>query len=128
MELKYKNIQPSLQYNDHHATVLLEMSILMNFVMPLITHYAQMHRVSPIDDFILDVFDYILFAFKDVDIHSKLIETAFSNVKKSETKNAILWSKQSIRGKDVITHSEDSVENIILNIMPKYSFDRNIVA
>lgn len=127
MELKYKNIQPSLQYNDHHAIILMEMSILMNFVIPLITHYAQIHRVDPIDDFILDVFDYILSGF-DVDIFSKLIETAVSNVKKSETKNATLWAKQDIRGKDVITHSRDSVDNIILNIMPKYSFNRNIVA
>lgn len=127
MELKYKNIQPSLQYNDHHATVLMEMSILMNFVIPLITHYAQVHHVEPIDDFILDVFDYILNGY-DIDIFSKLIETAYSNVKKSETKSPILWNKQDIRGKDVITHSRDSVNNIILNIMPKYSFDRNIVA
>lgn len=127
MELKYKNIQPSLQYNDHHATVLMEMSILMNFVIPLITHYAQIHRVNLIDDFILDVFDYILSGF-DVDIFSKLIETAYSNVRKSENKNAALWAKQDIRGKDRITHSRDSVDNIILNIMPKYSFDRNIVA
>ncbi len=128
MELKYKNIHPSLQYNDHHATVLMEMSILMNFVIPLITHYAQIHRVDQIDDFILDVFDYILTGYPDVDMFSKLIETATTNVKKSENKNPILWGKQDIRGKDAITHSRDSVDNIILNIMPKYSFDRNVIA
>ena len=39
-----------------------------------------------------------------------------------------MWAKQDVRGKDVATHSLESVNNIILNIMPKYAFDKNIVA
>lgn len=127
MDLTYENISPALQYTNDHAKVLLEMSLLMNFVIPLITHYAQAHRVGEIDEFILDTFDIILNMF-GVDIFAKLYETSISNVSKSEYKNAPLWVKQDIRGKDVVTHSRDSVDNIILNIMPKYVFDRNIVA
>lgn len=127
LNLTYENITAALQYNNYHAKVLLEESILMNFVIPLITHFAQSRRIGQIDDFILDVFDIIMNMF-DVDIFSKLFETSISNVSKSEYKNAPLWNKQDIRGKDVVTHSRDSVDNIILNIMPKYVFDRNIVA
>lgn len=127
LDLTYKNITESLQYTNKHAKVLLEMSILMNFVIPLITHFASVNRAGEIDDFILDVFDIILNEF-DVDIFSKLYETSISNVSKNEYKNAPLWNKQDIRGKDIVTHSRDSVDNIILNIMPKYAFDKNIVA
>ena len=127
MDLTYKNIQAPLQYTNEHAQILLEMSIFMNFVIPLITHYAHVNRVGEIDEFIMDVYDYILTMFP-ANIFAKLFETSYSNVSKSEYKNAPLWMKQDIRGKDVCTHSRDSVDNIILNIMPKYAFDRNIVA
>lgn len=127
LNLAYKNIQAPLRYTNEHAKIMLEMSILMNFVIPLITHFAHKRRVGQIDDFILDVYDLILSMFP-ADIFSKLYETAISNVEKSEYKNGPLWEKQDIRGKDVVTHSRDSVDNIILNIMPKYAFERNIVA
>lgn len=127
LDLTYRNITAPLQYTNHHAKVLLEMSIFMNFAIPLITHFAHINRVPEIDEFIMDVFDYILNMF-DVDIFAKLFETSFTNVSKSEYKNATLWNKQDIRSKDTVTHSRDSVDNIILNIMPKYAFDRNIVA
>lgn len=127
LDLTYKNITAPLQYTNDHAKVLLEMSIFMNFVIPLITHFAHMNRVPEIDEFIMDVYDYILNMF-DVNIFAKLFETSYTNVAKSEYKNATLWMKQDIRSKDIVTHSRDSVDNIILNIMPKYAFNRNIVA
>ena len=100
----------------------------MNFVIPLITHFANAKKIKTIDDFILEVFDMILHMFPNIDMYSKLYETSISNVGKSEHKNAVIWAKQDIRGKDVVTHSCDSVNNIILNIMPKYTFDRSIVS
>jgi len=127
LELSYKNLTASLQYTDEHAKTLLMMSIFMNFVIPLITHFANKNREPEIDEFIMDVYDDILTMY-DTNIFSKLFETSYSNVSKSEYKNAPLWMKQDIRGKDSVTHSRDSVDNIILNIMPKYAFDRNIVA
>lgn len=128
LNLTYKNITEALRYNNHHAKVMMQISVLMNATIPLIIHFGHMHSIrNDIDDFILDTFDKILYAF-DVDIFSKFFETANSNVKKNERKNPILWDKQNIRAKDTITHSADSVYNIILNIMPKYSFQRNIVA
>lgn len=127
LDLTYKNISAPLQYTNEHAKTLLNVSIFMNFTIPLITHFAYKNRIGEIDEFILDVYDVILNLFP-VDVFSKLFETSHSNVVKSEYKNAPLWAKQDIRGKDVVSLSRDSVDNIILNIMPKYSFNQNIVA
>ena len=63
-----------------------------------------------------------------MDIVSKLYETSISNVNRNAKNNAIIWNKQDIRGKDVITHSMGAVRNIILNIMPKYTFSQNMVS
>lgn len=130
LELNYKSISnPQLQYNNEHAKVLLHMSIMMNFCIPLITHFAYTKKIADIDEFILDVYDYILYypEFSNVDIPSKIYQTSISNVKRNEKNNQTLWMKQDIRGKDIITHSEAALRNIILNIMPKYTFSQNMI-
>lgn len=131
LSLSYKSANnPQLQYTDDHAKTLMCMSLLMNLCIPLITHFAYMRRVQDIDEFLLDIYDYILYAppFQHINIPAKLYETSISNVSKNEKNNAIIWAKQDIRGKDTVTHSMGAVRNIILNIMPKYTFDKSMVS
>lgn len=131
LSLSYKSINnPQLQYTDEHAKALMGMSILMNLCIPIATHYAYMKRISDIDEFLLDIFDFILYAppYQNINIPAKLYKTAISNVVKNEKNNASIWIKQDIRGKDTITHSMGAVRNIVLNIMPKYSFDKSMVS
>ena len=131
LSLSYKSANnPQLQYTDEHAKTLMCMSILMNLCIPIITHFAYMRRVQDIDEFLLDIYDYILYAapFQHINIPAKLYETSISNVSKNEKNNAIIWAKQDIRGKDTVTHSMGAVRNIILNIMPKYTFDKSMVS
>ena len=131
LELSYKSANnPQLQYTDEHAKTLLKISILMNLCIPLITHFAYSRKINDIDEYLLDIYDYILYApqFSSVDIPSKLYETSISNVNRNAKNNAIIWQKQDIRGKDTITHSMGAVRNIILNIIPKYTFSQNMVS
>ena len=130
LDLNYKNINnPSLQYNDNHACLLMQCSLLINLLIPLLTHFAYINKLSlKIDDFLLRAFDHVFSLFKDIDIYNKLYETSNTNIQKNEQSNATIWAKQDIRGRNVTTHSLSSVNNIILNIMPKYIFSQNIVS
>ena len=127
LDLQYKNITENLMYTNDHAKIMLCMSLFMNFVIPLLSHFAHQNKVGVIDEFIMQIFNIILYMFPGVDIYAKLYETTISNVQKSEAKNPI-WMKQDIRGKDPVTHSYASVGNIVLNIMPKYTFDKSIIS
>jgi hypothetical protein len=131
LELSYSSTSnPQLQYTDRHAKILMQQSILMNMVIPLVTHFAYMRKITEIDEFLLDVYDIIIFAppFEGVDIPAKIYETSLSNVSKNEKNNIVIWNKQGIRGKDTITHSMDARKNIIIIIMPKYTFDKSMVS
>ena len=131
LTLSYKSANnPQLQYTNEHAKALMQISIMMNLCIPIITHFAYMRKVSDIDEFLLDVYDNILYApvFSNVDIKSKLDETSISNVNRNAKNNAVIWAKQDIRGKDTVSHSADAVRNIILNIIPKYTFNQNMVS
>ena len=134
LTLNYKNVNtPQLQYTDDHAKALMQISIMMNMCIPLITHFAYTRSVSDIDEFLLDVYDNIIYApqFNGiVDIIAKLFETTISNVSKNARNNATIWApnKQDIRGKSIATHSKGAERNIILNIIPKYAFNQNMVS
>lgn len=128
LTLSYKSINnPALQYTDDHAKKMMVMSMIMNMMIPLLTHYAYTNKVTDIDTFLLEVYDYIIYMYPDVDIYSKMYETCITNVSKNEQRNKGLWMKQDIRGLDTVIHSDNSLDNIILNIMPKYTFTKNLV-
>jgi hypothetical protein len=132
LSLSYKSMNnPQLQYTDDHAKALSEASMLMNICIPLICHFAYTCMITDIDEYLLGIYDSILYApiFQGkVNIYSKLFETAISNVEKNKKNNEIIWNKQDIRGIDTTIHAENSVKNIILNIMPKYTFDKSMIS
>lgn len=125
---KYENNKnPALVYKDRHTKILLWMSLLQNMCIPLITHYIHQMKITNSNEFILDIFNIIL-GMSDVNIFNKLYETAISSVTHNATKHERLWAKQDIRSKTTVTHALESVQNIILNIMPKYIYKMNIIA
>lgn len=128
LSLNYVNVRnPSLQYTDRHAKLLHRMSILMDLCIPLLTNYAYMHRIDNIDEYLMQFFDSVLWLY-DVDMYSKLYDTAYTNIYTNQKTNQGVWDKQDIRAIDITTHSAHSVRNIILNIMPKYTFTKNIIS
>lgn len=128
-QTKYKNDKnQSLVYKDRHAKTMLWMSILMNMCIPLVTHYLYVKNKEDSNEFLMSVFDIILNLNSEIDIYNKLYQTSNTNILKNSKINEGLWSVQEIRGKTVTTHSIESVINIILNIMPKYTFTKNIIS
>lgn len=127
LELSYKNKKnPVLQYTDRHAMILMWISVLMNMMIPLLTHFMYTKGIENTTDFLLEIYDILLNMF-DVDIYSKLYETSLSNVSKNSKSHSVLWASQDIRGNNVTTHSLSCVNNIILSIIPKYVYSENII-
>ena len=127
-ERQYRNDKnPALQYDDRHAKLLMWMSLLMNMIIPLSTHFAFIKNVDDIDKFLLEIFEVIT-DLTDIDIVSKLYETSNSNITQNRKSHQLLWDCQDIRSKNTTTVSMDSLVNIILNIMPKYTYDKNIIS
>ena len=128
MELKAKEGRSveSLQYTTKHGKILMQMSVLMLMIIPLVCHFIHMNKLDNVDEILLQVFDDIL-CMSSVDIFSKLYETSASEVNRNEKMNKTLWDMQAIRGKNSRTHIMACIENIILNIMPKYTYEKNVI-
>lgn len=114
-----------LKYDDTHGKILLKLSLIINLIIPLLTHFMTVKLIQDSKSFLLEVYDMLLSMF-DIDIYNKLYETAMSIITDNMKDNSI-WQKQDIRGINSTIHAIDSVENILLNIIPKYIYSSNIV-
>jgi hypothetical protein len=133
LELNYKNNKsPVLEYNDFHAKIMLKISVMQNMMIPLLTHFITKKKIpqAEIKNVLLKAFD-LLFQIcnkiYNVDLGSKIYETTTSNVNKNMNNNGVLWDMQIIRGRNSTTHSVETVENIIMQIIPKYTYNKNII-
>lgn len=128
LSLTYRNKKnPALQYLDKHAKLLMKISLLMNMMAPLLCHYMCSRQIKNSSEFLMEIYDDLLHIDPNIDIYSKLYETAESNVEKAAKDNPGIFSRQDIRGINVTVHSQACVQNIILNILIKYLYSSNMI-
>lgn len=120
---------PSLQYSDKHGLILMHISLMQLIFIPPLVHYLTTRNIMQIRSFLLEAFDMILDKYStEVDIYNKLYETCISSVNKNVQLNKTLWDMNKIRGKSPISYSIDAVSDVILHIIPKYNYNRNIIS
>ena len=128
------NKTPNLQFEDKHAKILYKISLFTNMYIPLATHYMYIHMIKSsqdVQDFVLELFGLCSDKYLEeegVNIYNKLYETATSVVNKSKNPDRHLWEKNAIRGINTTTHTRESVLDIILQIIPKYTYDKNTIS
>ena len=128
LNLQYKhNTNKCLEYDNTHAAIMMEISLFMKILIPVITHYITAKKVANIKEFLLEVYNEVIYSYDTVNIMMKIFETASTNVNMSRSRDSTLWDMQHIRGRNANLHSIESLENVILNIMPKYTYAQNII-
>lgn len=128
LDLSYKNNKnPGLQYTNKHGLMLMEFSLFQNMMIPILTHFAYVKNIKDTKLFLLTAYQMIMDLFQSADIENKLFETTLSTVTKNVNAHQILWNMQGIRAKNALTHSDQTVQNILLQIAPKYTYDKNII-
>jgi hypothetical protein len=106
----------------------MRLSLMINMMIPLATHFCSVKPTSNIKDLLLRIYDIVLDRFtNNVDIYNKLYETAYTNTKQSSIVHKVLWDMQKIRGINVTNHTANAVDNILLQIVPKYVYKDNII-
>lgn len=123
---------PCLEYRNMHAKIMMEMSLIILTVIPLASHFLYMNKYNAeeIKNSLLYIYDSIgneVINYTGVNIYNKLFETITTNISKNVQANKPLWDKQPIRSINELTHANNTMENILLQIMPKYVYSENIV-
>ncbi|MBR2212815.1 MAG: hypothetical protein IJ889_00095 [Eubacterium sp.] len=126
VELKrYPSQNMVLCYEERHVRLLMELTVFSNMMIPLIMHYAYKAKTLDVDGFTAACFQLVMKLHPDIDIHAKIQETVFTNVNRLSKNDELLWEKCAIRGIDKVINTMYTIDNIILNVMPKYNFNNN---
>lgn len=122
LDIKFVSKDNNLYYNNDHVYSMLKMSTIMILLIPLLTHFAKQNKIMNIDEYLLEIYGEIMELFSDkFDLFNKLYESSITNIEKNKRNNPI-WEKQDIRKINPTTHAVETVEKIILNVMPKYIY------
>lgn len=129
LQKKYKNKKkPGLEYNDIHCKLMLELSLLQIMMIPILTHYAHVNKIMNINNFLLEMYDLILYMNNiSINLVNKFYETVKSSTEHSTINNPI-WDKQDIRGLNPTTFAIETSSSIVLQLMPKYIYSSAAVA
>lgn len=122
---KYVSTNDALCYNPEHVSIMMEMSFLMDIIIPLVAHYTYVMKIMDYSDFFATIIQMILDTHPEVDIHAKVQETVMTLVASLSKNDKKLWDTCQIRGIDVITNTCSTVNTILQSSFPKYTFNEN---
>ena len=131
-KLDYKNnTNQAIQYNDTHGKIFMTISLFMNILIPIVSHYVYRNEIiapQEIDDLFQKIYQFLFDRYIDnVDLKAKLFETANTTIARDQRTNKDLWDKSEIRGMDISINSLDAVDTLVLQVMPKYKYNQNMV-
>jgi hypothetical protein len=142
LDLNYKNkTNEGLQYSNRHGKYFMEMSLFMNMLIPLIMHFVYRNKImstEKVNDIIFEIYNWLFEQYVDVnamarrglqpaDMYAKLYETASTTMKSHYKSNKILWTISEIRGYSPTINANDSINTVIMQVMPKYTYDGNVI-
>lgn len=95
-----------------HIESLYIISIMYKLVIPLVDHYAFVNKIDDINEFTYDILKFIIENI-DSDCYDKIRTNCELSL---------------INHPDCLLSIDDLVQNILINIVPKYDFEHNILA
>lgn len=124
----YSNRNEVLKYERKHALALMECSLFQIIIIPLLSHFIFRKGITEMDPFFVKFYhDIVVEMHPEMNLLVKLSATVELTVNRSYNKDHILWDKQFLRARNVLSHSMETVNNIIIQIMPKYIYSKNII-
>jgi hypothetical protein len=131
----------SLQYVDEHGMLFMCISTACKLIIPIINHYYVVREVEvnnarvedgreklTKNDFLYMCISKIIPLFKsDVDIYNKLYSTINSIVDPTKKGDKPMWERKEMLGITPTLFIADIMKNIIINLIPKYIFKKNMV-
>lgn len=115
---------------DRHYKMLYQVSCMSRLIIPLLTHYIYNERSLDTNKFIMDTFGSLFKIVEtgtDIDIYAKLHLFVSRAIQRTLYTDAVMWDRLRILGVTPEIVCEDTMNKLITNVIPKYSFDMNIM-
>lgn len=121
----YDSTNISLCYDPIHVMTMMEISTMMDILLPLVAHYAYISKQTDFNAFFATIVQMILDLYPNINIHAKIQETVLTIVNSMIKNDKKLWDVSQIRGMDPCTITCATVNTILLSSFPKYTYNEN---
>jgi len=122
-----KKINHELQFTDEHVKILLEIAESIRISIPLVTNYAVRFGLDINDTLYIIFKEIIMFYEEDIELLNKIHRFIYSRVVSTQYSDKTIWSLLTNKSKDVNVITMEFFKDIIIGILPKTIFDKNIV-
>lgn len=128
-----KEYPAALQFNEHHAEILMRVSVAIKFVIPIVLHYIKVFRGKKEAKNCLYCYYMPLFKNKilteDVNILGKLRHTISTRVNSYSKPDRSIYGRHEALGSSVETFIEDLFhKNLITDTVFSYRYNGNIIS
>lgn len=118
----------TLQFNNTHGKIIMNMSVAIKIMIPIVSHYLYKMQFKKVDKFIYKCFKDIYKKFQgEYEINNKLYETILSRVLKTSKQHQTIWEQGNIRGIDYENQSVKNFQKLYVDILPKLTYSGNVV-
>lgn len=128
-----KEYAPVLQFDEHHAEVLMRISVAIKFAIPIVLHYIKVFKGK--NEAKLHLYKYFMPLFRKpilndgVNILGKLRYTIASRVNSYAKPDKPVYDKHEALGSSVVTFIEELFhKNIITDTVFSYQYKGNVIS
>jgi hypothetical protein len=125
-----KKYAESLKFTNEHAKVMMNISVSMKLMVPIMFHYINTYLVAKTDS--VDIYPFYEKLFdiygNDILIYNKLWHSVNVKVSMHYAKNKVLWQQREFKGTNELEQVDYLLrDKIISETFFKYSFEKNII-
>lgn len=126
-DIKYNE---SLEFTVDHAKVMMQISMSMKLMMPVLFHYLNTYNLMKERKYIFRFYEGLFDMYgDDIDIYNKLWISCWSKVNVNYIRNKVIWEQREVFGVEPLTKMKEFLnDKIISETMFRYSFDKNIIS
>jgi len=124
------NLNKELQFTDNHAKIILKVSTMCKYTIPIILQYVALFNVKNIDDLLFNVFSkyFDLFVLDNTNILNKLFKLVESRITTTNYSDRVIWLYLQNIGMTPELLSRSLNKKIISNIIPKIKNNTNVIS
>ena len=116
---------------DRHYKTMYMISSMSRLIIPILTHYIYNEKtITDINTFIMNTFMELFRLIQngtEMDLYAKLHLFVSRAIDKTRYTDAVMWDRLKILGITPEIVCEDTMNKLVTNVIPKYSFEMNIM-
>ena len=128
---RIKKNNEELQFKDEHSKLILEISMLIKLLIPIVSNYAVFKEIKNIDDLSMSCYEGCFKVTQkglNISLENKLFKLIESRIKVTKYSDTPIWAVLRLHSIDQYTLTVEFYRKLIIDIFPKLDPSRTVIS